>query len=455
MADLTKPEVKFAKSGSIHIAYTVSGNGPVNVVLAPGVVSHQDFMWEYPGFARFFEGMTRFARVAHFDKRGTGLSDRDVGIPTFEERMDDIRAVMDAVRFERAILIGFSEGVPMTILFAASYPSRTMGLVLCGGEARGLWAPDYPWASTAEEWEASFQRTEAQWGSRESDERKVTFLAPSRLGDEQFTSWLSRLFRMGSSPGALLALSKSEMMMDVRNILPTIHVPTLVIHLTDDRACKVEEGRYIAHHIPGARLVELPGIDHLFYVDDGLTTRVLEELKNFISEVGQTPETTRVLTTVLFTDIVDSTKKATELGDQRWQKVLEEHNSMVEEEVRRFQGSKVKNTGDGFLAIFDGPTRAIRCACAVRDGAERLGLKVRAGLHTGECTVGRDDVSGIAVHLAARVLSTARPSEVVVSSTVKDLVTGSKIEFSDLGLHQFKGVDEEWRLFSVRNVKVN
>ncbi len=451
MVGLKKPEIRYAKSGDVHIAYQVFGNGPVDIVFTPGIVSHQDLVWEYPGMAKFLEGLAQFARVAHFDKRGTGLSDRDVGIPTYEERMDDIRAVMDAAHFEKAVLLGFSEGVPMSVLFGASYPSRTRGLVLYGGEARGLWAPDYPWASTAEDWEAGFQRTEQKWGTRELDDRRASFLAPSGLRDENFMRWLSRVFRMGGSPGASLALSKSEMMMDVRNILTTVHVPTLVIHLTGDRACNVEEGRYLARKIPGAELVELPGIDHLFFVNHQLTDAILAELRKFLSEMGKAPETSRVLMTVLFTDIVDSTRRAAELGDERWQELLGKHISMVENEIHRFRGEKVKDTGDGFLATFDGPSLAIKCACAVTEGAKQMGLEVRAGLHTGECTIGANDVGGIAVHIAARVMDLAGPSEVVVSSTVRDLVIGSKILFNDRGVHQLKGVDQRWHLFSVQN----
>ena len=445
-----KPDVKYAKSGEVHIAYQVWGEGPVNIVSTPGVFSHLDSFWEEQGMRRYLEGLAQFARVATFDKRGTGLSDRSIGIPTFEERMDDIRAVMDAAHFGDAVLIGISEGVPMSVLFAASYPSRTKGLVLYGGEARGLWAPDYPWAPTPADWEASFQRTEATWGSKEWVDRFVSILAPSRLGDDKFTGWLSRMGRIGASPGAYLALMKSEMVMDITRVLPTVHVPTLVLHLSGDKGSSIEEGRYLARHIPGAKLVELPGVDHMFWASDQLTDRILGEVRSFIAEIQPVPETTRVLTTVLFTDIVSSTEKAADMGDARWQRLLGEHHSMAKNEVNRFKGNFVKNTGDGFLAIFDGPTRAIRCACAVRDDAKGLGLEVRAGLHTGECILGSDDISGIAVHIAARVLGQAGPGEVFVSSTVKDLVVGSKISFRDCGVHELKGVDEEWRIFSVQ-----
>jgi len=449
---MAKPEVKYAKSGSVHIAYQTFGNGPVCLVVSPGAVSHLSYYWEEPGLRRNLEGMGEFAKVAIFDKRGTGLSDRDSGVPTYEERMDDIRAVMDAAQFKDAVLVGMSEGVPMSILFAASYPSRTRGLVLYGGEAKGTWSPDYPWESTKEQWEASFERTTNTWGSREWEERVVSFLAPSRVGDERFTHWLGEMFRMGASPGASIALGKSEMNMDVRSILPTIHVPTIVIHLTGDRACDIGEGRYIAERIPGARLVELPGVDHMFFVDSQLSDRILSEIRKFALSVEPVTNPNRMLTTVLFTDIVDSTKKAAELGDTKWQGILEEHNSLVTSEILRFRGTVVKNTGDGFLATFDGPTRAIKCAWGVTKSAKSLGIEVRAGVHTGECIMTAGEVSGIAIHTASRVMDEASAGEVLVSGTVRDLVYGSGISFSDRGEYALKGIEEKRRLYSVNSV---
>jgi class 3 adenylate cyclase len=443
------PEVRYAKSGDVHIAYQVFGSGPINLVYAPGSVTHLDYRWEYPGSKRFFESLGKFARAAIFDKRGTGRSDRDTGIPTFEQNMDDIRAVMDAANFPDAALFGMSGGVAMSILFAASYPSRTRSLILYGGEAKGSWDPDYPWASTKDQWQSSFDRIERTWGTKEWEDRRVSALAPSRRGDEEFARWLGDTSRMGGSPGSALALGKSEMAMDVRSILPSVHVPTLVIHLSGDRACNVEEGRYIAARIPNARLLELPGVDHLFYVDERLTDRIVQEIKNFVTQTELVPPSDRMLTTVLFTDIVGSTGKAAELGDSKWQGVLDRHNSMVRTEVAKFSGSVVKSTGDGFLATFDGPTRALRCACAVTKSAKNLGIEIRAGAHTGECVVGPTDVSGIAVHLASRILDEAPAGEVFVSSTVRDLVYGSGITFKDQGEHQLKGIQEKRRLFSV------
>lgn len=452
MSSPSPHEVRYANSGGVHIAYQVYGSGPINLVYAPGSITHLDYRWDEPSSRRFFEALGRFARVAIFDKRGTGRSDRDTGIPTFEENMDDIRAVMDSANFHDAILFGMSGGVAMSILFAASYPSRTRRLILYGGEVKGIWDPDYPWAATKDEYEKSIERTERIWGTEEWVERRVSALAPSRVGDTAFTRWLGDTSRMGGSPGAAVALSKSEMALDVRSILPSVQVPTLVIHLTGDRVCNIEEGRYIAKHIPNARLLELPGVDHLFYVDPQVTDRILQEVRSFVEVAEPASNPDRMLTTVLFTDIVGSTKKATELGDDRWQSILEKHNSMVRREVQRFSGVVVKNTGDGFLVTFDGPTRALRCAWAITRSARELGIEVRAGVHTGECIIGATDVSGIAIHMASRILDEASAEEVLVSSTVKDLVYGSGISFKDRGEYELKGIEEKRRLFAVERV---
>jgi class 3 adenylate cyclase len=449
---LAKPEVRYAKSGNVHVAYQVFGEGPVNLVMTPGSVSHLDYFWQLPAMRSYLEGLGKFSRVAIFDKRGTGLSDRDSGVPTFEERMDDIRAVMDAAHFENAVLLGMSEGVPMSLLFAASYPQRTRGLILYGGEAKGTWAPDYPWEATKEEWEEWFENVEHRWGTKEQLEGLVRVLAPSMAGDEEFTNWLGEMRRAGSNLGSSIALSRSEMNMDVRSALPAVHVSTLVIHLTGDKACNVGEGRYIASHIPGARILELPGVDHMFFVNTELTDRILREIQAFTQEAQPLAHADRMLTTVLFTDIVSSTKKAGEMGDTRWHDLLERHNSMVGSEIRKFRGVVIKNTGDGFLATFDGPTRAIRCAWAIKESAKELGLEVRAGVHTGECIVGPTDVSGIAVHMASRVMDVASAGEIVVSSTVKDLVYGSGLSFKDHGEYELKGIEERRHLYEVEGV---
>jgi class 3 adenylate cyclase/pimeloyl-ACP methyl ester carboxylesterase len=441
---LTIPEVRYAKSGNVHIAYQVFGEGSTNLIYAPGLISHLGYNWNYRGIARFFEGLGKFARVAVFDKRGTGLSDREAGIPTFEERMDDIRAVMDAAEFDKALLFGASEGVAMSLLFAASYPSRTVGLILYGGQAKGTWAPDYPWESKKEEYVANIELMERIWGSQKELKRIV-----DRSGDEEFARWYFDLFRAGSSPGGYAALQKSYMNMDVRSVLPTIHVPTLILHRTGDQ---IGGGRYLASHISGAKFIELPGVDHFFFRETEIVDRIVEEVRKFSMEAKPISIQDRMLATVLFTDIVDSTKKASELGDARWESLLETHNSMIKEELSRFRGTLVKNTGDGVLATFDGPTRALRCAWAITKSAKDLGVEVRAGIHTGECIVGANDVSGIAIHIASRIMDQASPGEVLVSGTVRDLVYGSGISFKERGEYELKGVEERRRLYSVERV---
>lgn len=454
MARTAKPEVRYAKSGDVHIAYTLVGSGSTNLVVTPGAVSHLDYLWSEPGFRGFFEKVGTFARTVLFDKRGTGLSDREGGIPTYEERMDDIRAVMDAVDFDSAVLFGLSEGAPMCLLFAAAYPSRTRGLIVSGGEAKGTWSPDYPWEATEEQWEASFERAPRVWGTKEWAERAVSFLAPSRLGDDEFVQWLGDMMRMGASPGASIALGKSEMNMDVRAILPAIHVPTLVLHAKGDKSCDVGEGRYIASRVDGARMVELPGADHFFFANPKLASLVFEETRKFVSGLRPLSASDRVLTTILFTDIVDSTAKAAQLGDERWSRVLAKYRGLVEKTVQQYGGKVVKSTGDGHLVTFDGPTRAIRCAWQVSRSAAESEVQIRAGLHTGECVVSPDDIGGIAVHLASRIMEEASPGRILVSSTVRDLVYGSGVTFGDEGYHELKGVDEKWRLFSVEESEV-
>ncbi|MEM0117849.1 MAG: adenylate/guanylate cyclase domain-containing protein [Conexivisphaerales archaeon] len=444
-----KPPVRYAKSGDVHIAYQLFGKGRINIVLTPGSISHLDYMWKEPGYRRFLEGLAEFAKVVLFDKRGTGLSDRQAGVPTYADRMDDIRAVMDAAQFDNAVLFGVSEGVPMSILFAASYPSRTKGLILYGGEAKGSWSPDYPWVERREEQEARLEWIERLWGTRERAERAVSVLAPSRIGDEKFIRWVWEILRMGSTPGALIALAKSDINMDVRHVLPTIRIPTLVIHLRDDKNVNIEEGRYIAKHIPGAKMVELEGTDHYFFVDSKLNERILSEAREFMLNIGSAAPVDRMLATVLFTDIVGSTSKAADLGDARWMELLERHDRIVREEVQKNRGVVIKSTGDGFLATFDGPTRALRCVCSIRESLNGLGIQIRAGLHTGECIFSEFDVGGIAVHIASRIMNLASPNEILVSSTVRDLVYGSGISFEDKGEHELKGIEEKKSLFSV------
>jgi class 3 adenylate cyclase len=438
------PDTKYAKSGDVHIAYQVFGTGKIPLVVGPGWASHLEYSWEDPTYAKFLQRLGSFAHVVWFDKRGTGLSDRVSELPTLEQRMDDIRAVMDAVGFEKAFLFGFSEGGSMCALFAATYPQRTNALILYGAFAKRLWSQDYPWAPTIEEREKWIQSLEKGWGGP----IEVSTLAPSAVGDEQFAKWFATYTRLSVSPSAAVSLARMNTYIDIRNILSSIHVPTLVIHRVGDIDVKVENGRYIAKNIPGAKYVELPGEDHILWVGD--TDAIADEVEEFLTGVRSPRQIDRILATILLTDIVGSTEKTKELGDSVWKKVLLKHNEIVTKELERFRGMKIKSTGDGFLCTFDGPARAIRCACSIRNEVHELGLAIRAGLHTGECElIGDGDIGGVNVHIAARVASIANADEVVVSSTVRDLVSGSGIKFLDLGMHSLKGIAEQWRLFKV------
>jgi pimeloyl-ACP methyl ester carboxylesterase len=437
------PETRYAKSGDLNIAYQVVGEGS-DLVYVPGWVSNIELMWEEPGMAHFLDRLASFARVILFDKRGTGLSDRvpNDRLPTLEERMDDVRAVMDAVGSERAALFGHSEGGNMCVLFAATFPERTTALITIGIYAKRLWSEDYPWAPNPEEREAAALEIEQGWGSVD-----LSYYAPSRIGDERFSEGLARYFRRSSSPGAAAALLRMNSQIDVRGVLPTIHVPTLVLHETGDQDVNVEEGRYIASRIPGARFVEISGDDHMFWAQDADV--VADEIEEFLTGVRPVADPDRVLATVLFTDIVGSTETAVELGDSRWKTILESHDSLVAREIERYRGRRVKTTGDGVLATFDGPARAIRCASSIASAVGDLGVQIRAGIHAGECELRGDDVAGIAVHTAARVASLAGPGEVLVSQTVKDLTAGSGIELDERGAHELKGVPGEWKLYAV------
>lgn len=437
------PKTRYAKSGDVHIAYQVVGEGPLDLVFVPGFVSHLEFDWEMPGIASFHQRLASFSRLIRFDKRGTGLSDRPPGVPTLEQRMDDVRAVMDAVGSERAALFGVSEGGPMSLLFAATYPQRTSALVLYGSYARRAWAPDHPFGKTEAEMDRVLGALERDWGGAAG----IDIWVPSKLGDERFTQLRASYLRLAASPGAAVAIIRMNMEIDVRHILPTIRIPALIIHRTGDRLTHVEQARYMAEHIAGARLVELPGIDHTPYVE---SDPILDEAEEFLTGVRHRAETDRVLATVLFTDIVGSTERAAQLGDRRWRELLSSHHALVRKELARFRGREIDTAGDGFLATFDGPARAIRCALAISDVVRQLGIEVRAGLHTGECEVMGEKLGGIAVHIGARVAAMAKPGEVLASSTVKDLVAGSGIEFEDRGMHSLKGIPGEWHLFAVR-----
>jgi class 3 adenylate cyclase len=424
------PETKYAQSDGVHIAYQVFGEGDLDLVLVNGFTTHLELVWEHEPARHYLERLASFARVINFDRRGSGLSDPVSEAPTLEQRMDDVRAVMDAAGSDRAALLGISEGVCMSLLFAAAHPDRVTALVCVGGMARSTEAHDYPWGSPVDSLvESGTQLVGPFWGQGAS----IEFGAPSQ--------------RASASPGMLASLVLMFLDLDVRDVVPSVHVPTLVLHRRYDHLVNVRNGRWLAEHLPNARLVELPGIDHITWYQD--PERTLAEIQEFLTGARHAPEPDRILATVLFTDIVDSTRTAAELGDRRWREVLEGHDRAVREALARFGGREVKSTGDGFLATFDGPARAIRGAQAIEESCEPLGLRIRAGIHTGECEAMADDIGGIAVHIAARVSALAGPREVLVSRTVRDLVAGSGIEFADRGTHELKGVPDRWQLLAV------
>jgi len=438
------PETKYAKSREAHIAYQVLGDGPIDLVWVPGFVSHLEYDWEHPRPARFFRRLASFSRLIRFDKRGTGLSDR-LPIPSLEERMDDVRAVLEAVGSRRAALVGVSEGGPMSLLYAATYPDRTSALVLYGAYARRAWASDHPFGVSLERMETILKRFEKEWGLSVA----MDVWSPSLLNDEAYKQWRAKYLRLAANPGAAIAVMRMNMQIDARHVLPAVNVPTLVLHRTGDRLTPVEQARYMAKHIKNAKLVEMPGDDHTPYTGD--TDALLDEIEEFLTGIRHGPEPDRILATVLFTDIVDSTKRAAELGDRNWREVLEQYHGMVRRQLTLFRGREVDTAGDGFLATFDGPGRAIRCAATLRRQVQSLGIEVRAGLHTGECQLVGGKLGGIAVHIGSRVAAAAKPAEVLVSSTVKDLVVGSGIAFEDRGMHTLKGVPGDWHLFVVAN----
>jgi pimeloyl-ACP methyl ester carboxylesterase len=434
-----QPDTRYAKSSDVHIAYQVFGDGPVNLVIAPPFVSNIENYWDEPDFSRWLLRLASYARVVMFDKRGTGMSDRVAALPGLDERIDDLRAVMDAAGMEQAALLGISEGGPLSALFAATYPERCRALVLYGTFARFA-----SWLPTEEALAAFLGYIDQAWGAGGS----LPLFAPTRANDPTFQRWWGRFERLGASPAAASALMRMNSQIDISDILPTVQAPTLVIHRTEDVTINVEGGRYLAARIPGARYIELPGTDHIPFVGDN-AAEIADAIEEFLTG-SRTPVTVdRVLATVLFTDIVGSTEKAAALGDRRWRDLLDTHHVTIRRNLARFRGREIKTTGDGVLATFDGPARGVRCACAVADEIRPLGIEVRAGLHTGECEMIGDDVGGIAVHIGARVAALAGPGEVLVSSTVKDLVAGSGLRFGDRGDQNLKGVPGEWRIFAV------
>ncbi len=438
------PETRYARSGDIGIAYQAFGEGEMDLVLAFPFLSHLDLMWESPAMARFLRRLGSFARVIVFDRRGVGLSDPVAGAPTLEERMDDVRAVMDAAGSERAALLGMSEGATMCMLFAATYPERTSALVLWGAMARSTAAPDYPWAPEKEAVEeAQEELVGPMWGQGAT----IEIFSPSMAGDPRAREFQARFERQAAIPMRVQQLFQMFLDTDVRGALSLIQAPTLVLHRRQDRAVNYRAARWLAEQIEGSRYAELEGEDHFPWVGD--SDAALEAIEEFLTGVRPGPAPERVLATVLFTDIVDSTRLAGELGDRRWRDLLEEHQKLVRDQLRRFEGREIKTTGDGFLAVFDGPTRAAECARAIAADMPSLGIEVRAGLHTGEVELIGDDIGGIAVHVAARIAALAGPHTVLASRTVRDLTAGSGVEFDFAGSHALKGVPDEWDLYEV------
>jgi class 3 adenylate cyclase len=437
------PATQYVLSGEHHIAYQVIGDGPIDLVYVPTWISQVEHYWEHPLVARYFGRLASFSRLIMFDRRGTGLSDPVLNAPTLEEQMDDVVAVMDAAGSEQAALYAQLEGGAMAALFAATHPERTSGLILYEAMPRMSWAPDYDWAPTREEREEHV-RAGIHWG----DGSRLETLTPHAAGDSELRGWFARLERLAASPGTAEKFMRMVVEVDVRAVLPTIQSPTLVLHRAGDRAIDIRHSRYLAEQIPGARYRELPGEEALDFGRDD--ERLLDEIEEFLTGARRPPDPERILATVMFADIVDSTSKAAQLGDRQWRDLLQSIDAAVRRKLTRFRGRAVKTLGDGFLATFDGPARAIRCATELREAARaQFGVEIRSGLHTGEIELIGDDVGGIAVHIGARVLACSEPGEVLVSGTVKDLVVGSGIEFEDRGERELKGVPGLWRLWAV------
>jgi class 3 adenylate cyclase len=445
------PETHYAKTADgVHIAYQTLGEGP-GLVYVPGHVFDVEALWSWPIASDFARSLAGFARLAIFDPRGTGMSDHIVPRErqwTLEARMDDLRAVMDAADLERAVLFSFEEGFALSALFAATYPERTIGLVGQAPVAASMWSPDYPWGWTDEQWEQYIEKAESKWGTIAHARHQAAVLWPE-LGENpewirQFARWMQRT----SAPGDVVAFKRAELEMDVRDVLPAIRVPTLFINRVDNQAGPIEETRFIASRVPGARLVELPGSNHPWSSPD--QHEIIAEVERFVRTLTEEEaELDRVLATILFTDIVGSTERVVEIGDRRWHELVQAHHDLVRSLLARFRGREVDTAGDGFLATFDGPARAVRCAGMIADSVRSLGLEIRAGIHTGECEVADGKIRGVAVHVGARVAALAAPGEVVVSSTVKDLVAGSGLSFEDRGIHELKGIPGRWQVYAV------
>jgi len=437
------PDIRYVRAeDGTSIAYAVAGDGPFDLLCIPGFVSHLELFWEAPGAEHYFGRLASFARLIMFDKRGQGLSDRPPGPPTLEQSAGDARAVLDAVGSEKAAVYGISEGGPMSILLAATSPERVRALALYGTWARLVQGPDYPEGVPPEQFDRFIDANTDNWGGPVA----LNLWAPSLIGNKPGERWWARLLRQGISPSGAEALIRLYTQVDIRDVLPTITVPTLVVHRTGDRMVPIGAARALAAGIPGAKLVELPGRDHVPICDPD---QIIDEVEEFLTGHRAEREPDRMLATVMFTDIVDSTRRAAELGDRGWRELLERHDQLMRRELERHRGREVKTIGDGFLATFDGPARGIRCATSVREAVRELGIEIRAGLHTGEVEVMGDDIAGIAVNIGARVGAAAGPGEVLVSRTVTDLVAGSGIDFTDRGVHPLKGVPGDWHLYAV------
>ncbi len=442
-----RPQTRYARSGDLSIAYQVLGSGPFDLVFVHGWVSHLDLQWEEPHLAAFLNRLASFARLIILDKRGTGLSDRVAlsELPTLEERMDDLRAVMDAAGSESASVFGTSEAGAMCLLFAATHPRRVRSVLTFGSYAKRIRSADYPWAPTREEREAAYREVLETWGRTTGLET----VFPSMIGNPPFEQWVGAYFRAAASPAAAVALLRMNTEADVRAILPSVRVPALVMNRIEDGDVRVEEARYIAAQIPGATLKLFPGADHVPWV--GHQEDILGEIEEFLTGARHADTHDRVLATILSTDVAGSTELVSRLGDRSWRDLLERHHAVVRRELQQYRGREIDTAGDGFFASFDGPARAIRCAKAIIGETANLGVEVRAGLHTGECEILGDKLTGIAVHTAARVAATASPGEVLVSATVRDLVAGSGITFAERGEHSLKGLPDRLRLFAVES----
>jgi pimeloyl-ACP methyl ester carboxylesterase len=438
------PETHYAKTDDcVHIAYQIVGNGPFDLVLVPGFVSNVEHYWEMPVVAEMLGQLASFSRLILFDKRGTGLSDPVTEVPPLEQRMDDLKTVLDAADSRESALFGISEGGPMSLLFAATYPERTRAVALYGTTPRFLRTEGIDWGWSPRHLGTWLAEIEDDWGRG----ALLKAFAPSFANDERVRAMWGRFQRAGASPAMARAVVEAWAELDARPILEAVHVPTLIVHRTGERIAPVGGARYMAERIPDAKLVELPGEDHLPFVGDW--HGIIDEVEEFLTGTRATSRPERVLATVLFTDIVDSTTQAADLGDRAWRETLERHDALVRRQLDRFRGREIKQTGDGFLAMFDGPGRAVDCAVAVTKGAPSIGVEVRAGVHTGECEVRGEDLGGLAVHIGARIAAAAGPGEVLTSGTVKDLVVGSGLRFIDRGEHELKGVPDRWRLFAV------